>query len=98
MHPTIAKYMRQKIADEQAAIRKQEEIQKEKEKANEKPINDFKNVHPLIAKQLIEEREKKIREKKRKIELKLQKEKEARDVIEAAKQAKILSVHPLLRV
>ena len=60
-------------------------------------VDDYKNVHPMIAKKLRDEKAAKEKAERRKIEERERKEKEARDAIEAAKQEKILSVHPMLR-
>ena len=61
-------------------------------------------MHPIIAETLKKERKQKQKEEERKAEKKRLKEqakkdaiKAEKDAIEAAKQEKILSVHPLLR-
>ena len=89
--------MKKKIAEANARQRAEEEARKKREAENEPVIDDFKNVHPVIRKRLLDERAAKEKEERRKLKEKERKEKEAKDAIEAAKQAKVLSVHPMLR-
>ena len=89
--------MKKKIAEANARQRAEEEARKKREAENAPVIDDFKNVHPVIRKRLLDERAAKEKEERRKIKEKERKEKEAKDAIEAAKQAKVLSVHPMLR-
>ena len=51
----------------------------------------------MIAKKLLDERAAKEKHVRRKSEARERKAKEAKDAVEAAKQEKILSVHPMLR-
>lgn len=55
------------------------------------------HVHPLIAKQMLQEQEDKRRREREREEKKRQKEQARLDAIEAEKQAKIQSVHPALQ-